>query len=446
MTDLEQLAGEAAPRSEATCKQLERRIVSRAGTIAYGIGWFYVANMIATPVLLIGIHVTGDHGSRPAAYGVMAAWIGTFVLAWLPFARWMRRRHRGARLLIREGQLVDAVLELGKATPYAAARATSASIRFSSADGREHRALFALDAVGASPVGSHRALFAPGADRCLVFSPAGKAIPAKMAHDLSIERGDGRTLVTLRRGRSEKIVTGILTVLMIELAYFAVVLTWLQRPAELRCDRATDNCTLTGSDIFFQRWSWSVHASRLSGSRLRKNDKGGIAWEMTLADGSSRSLGGIAGADAQRAEFQRWSEALGAFIRDGNQRTFDATFFGMTSMSPAVWIIVLLLMGYPLARLVNGWRTTLTFDGAAGELEIVRAPALYSRARETRPLSSVARVEAVRGVFWYGLAAMSLTVLRLVDSDGKILFQRRLTLVADLAPELATINAALGPR
>jgi hypothetical protein len=446
MTDLEMLSAEAAPRSSATCARLQGRVASLAGIVGYSVLWFFVAVTLATPLLLVGIWITGAHASHAAASVVISIWIGGFLLSWVPFGLWMARRRARARALIRDGLLVDAVVEQGRPSPNAAPRPTSASIRFSSSDGHEHRALFALNALGASPGPAQRALFSPTAEHCLVLSPAGKAIPATVVRDIAIERGEGRTIVTLRRGRTEKIVTGVLVVMLIEMIYFAIVLTWLQRPAELHCNRTSDACTVSGSDIFFERWSGTFPASQMSRSIVRKKSNGDIVWELRMTDGSSRSLGGVAGSKRQREEYQRNSDALGAFIADHEQEHFEARFSGMTSDPLLVWGLIFLALGYPLARLIHGWRTTLVFDGTVGDLTIMRSPALLAPAQRTLKLASVARAVAVRTVVWFGLAAVPMRVLRLVGADGTILFRRRLTIDADLAPELSAIEEALGRR
>jgi hypothetical protein len=180
-TDLDLVRTEAPPRSDAVCRRLASRVDSVFGFIAYGVLWLFAAAMIATGVLFAGIALVGAHASKAAGYAVLVAYAAAFVVAWVPFGAWVRRRRRAARLLVRDGVLapaqIDGVLRLFlRGAPF-----SRVSLAIAPASGTRR---------GTFSVGGHPrelvegatidVLVAPGAAYALAF-PVGRAVPVRLA-------------------------------------------------------------------------------------------------------------------------------------------------------------------------------------------------------------------------------------------------------------------------
>jgi hypothetical protein len=127
---------------------------------------------------------------------------------------------------------------------------------------------------------------------------------------------------------------------------------------------------------------------------------------------------------------QKWIAGIYAFIAlDLLGIASWAQFFrvGPADSAAPFWVIGLLFL-LLFARKLHGWRTSLIFDRAAGELRCRREPALLPPRQKVFPLARVARAEVKswlrhrNGGFMHAVSMR----LRLVDSDGRTLFVRRL--------------------
>src|SRR5262249_27023585 len=194
----------------------------------------------------------------------------------VPFGVWVVHRRRAARALIRDGVLVEG--------------APGQRAVWFQVGGREQRAV-----VRARGRGARRVLCAPGAARCLLFSDGGEAIPARVARDVTIGRDGARLSVTVRRGRTETVTMWILALVIVEMAYIALRLTFFQQPAELRCDRAKDQCLLSGSDIFGGSWTTRFPASSMTGSEVQPHESGELAWVVHRGPSGDVALGAPTG-------------------------------------------------------------------------------------------------------------------------------------------------------
>jgi hypothetical protein len=180
-------------------------------------------------------------------------------------------------------------------------------------------------------------------------------------------------------------------------------------------------------------------------SDVRSGKNGEAEWIVRMNDGREIQLGGLTGRASQLESYRRHAQELGAFIADRAQPTFVAQYQGVGGLSLPVSIGMLLATGWLFFALLHGWRTTLTFDRAAGTLTIVRRPALWSSPRAL-PLSSVARVDARAGRLWVLFASLPTLTLRLYDDKGKVLFTRRQITSDDARREIEAVNEVLTAR
>jgi hypothetical protein len=445
MSDLELLQQETPPRRAAAAR-LARRVDSIAGFIAYGVLWLMLSLVVSSLPIFVGMRMTGPNPSSTVVDAVLLAWVILFVVMWLPFGMWVVRRRRAARALVRDGVLVDGTIDHAQQGSVRGGTMFSAGIRFTVA-GEEQRAVFAVAHQHVAPGNSMPVLWAPGARHALVFpGGAAHAVAARLAHDIAIERGGERTVVTFRRGAAEKLFVGLLAIVLPQMTFIGLRLQ-SQPPSLLRCDRDKDECTLSGSDIFGGHWSNSYPVSGMLHSEVRLHKTyDEVAWVVRMKDSRTRDLAGFTDRTQQKAAYHRQSDALNTFIGDRAERTFEARFEGMGGPSSATWIAIGLVLGYILFSLVNGWRTQLAFDRAAGTLTITRSPALLPPARRTLPLASIARADASSGSMWLVFASLPTLTLRLIGSDGKVLFKRKQATSDDARREIAAINELLGAK
>ena len=443
MSDLELLQQETPPRRAAA--RLARRVDSITGFIAYGVLWLMLSLAVSSLAIFAGMRMTGPNPSSTAVDAVLLSWVIAFVVMWLPFGMWVVRRRRAARALVRDGVLVDGTIDHAQQGSVRGGTMFSAGIRFT-VGGEEQRAVFAVAHQHVAPGNSMPVLWARGARHALVFPGGVHAVAARLAHDIAIEHGGERTVVTLRRGAAEKFFVVMLAVVLPQMTFIGLRLQ-TQAPSLLRCDRDQDECTLTGSDIFGGHWSNSYPVSGMLHSEVqlhRKYDE--VAWVVRMKDSRTRDLAGFTDRTQQKADYHRQSDALNAFIGDRAQHTFEARFEGMGGPNTATWIAIGLVLGYILFSLLNGWRTVLAFDRAAGTLTITRSPALLPPTRRTLPLESIARAEATSGSMWLIFASLPTLTLRLIGRDGKVLFKRKQATSDDARRELVAINELLAAK
>jgi plastocyanin len=441
MSELDLLRQEATPR-QGEALRVARRVNSTAGLIAYGVLWLMPSALVASLPIFAVLLVAKSTLPPSVAEAVMLAALLLFVLCWLAFGAWAVRRRRAARVLVRDGVLVDGAIDHARQGMVRGGTMFTAGVRFTVA-GEQHRAVFAVARLHVAPGDVVPVLWLAGARHTLVFPRGAKhAVPARITHDIAVEHGGERTVVTFRRGVSEKIFVALLALVVPEMALLTVAIAF-QKPTVLRCERDRDQCTLTGHDIFGHEWTSTYPASAMTRSAVERNARyGEVEWVVHLRNGAPRQLGALTDRAQQMESYRQQSDALNLFIGDRAQRSFEARFAGLGG-SAGIMGVMALLLAYVLFALVHGWRTTLTFDRAAGTLTIARAPALLRPAQRTVPLASIARAEARAGRMWLFFASLPTLTLRLFGSDGKVLFKRKQVTSDDAQREIAAIDEVL---
>jgi hypothetical protein len=258
-------------------------------------------------------------------------------------------------------------------------------------------------------------------------------------------RDGSRATITLVRGKTEKFFIVFAALALAQLSYIAVRINYFQKPAELRCERKKDECTLSGSDIFGGGWHWSFPASGMKRSEVRAGKHGESEWVIWRSDGESRQMGSLTSRAQQIDVYRRHSAALSAFIADRTISSFEARFDFLGGPSVGVWIGISIFLAYILFALMNGWRTTLAFDSAAGTLTITRTPALLPPARRTLQLADLSGCEAKSGRLWIVFASLPMLKIRLFSRDGKVVFKRSLVTSDDAQREVSAIQEILTP-
>jgi len=182
MTDLEAIRLAGAPREDALAGRLAARIDPAWGFIAYGILWTVLAACIAQAVFLGTLFaVVGEGPHRPpwGAAVLRDVWILAFVLAWLPFAAWVRRRRSAARRLFREGVLLEGQLLSVEFLRLRGAPFTRARGAFQHEGNLRKATLSVADHDQSLVSGSSiPVLFVDGYRYCAVFPASGTAVAA----------------------------------------------------------------------------------------------------------------------------------------------------------------------------------------------------------------------------------------------------------------------------
>lgn len=108
------LGNQPVPRDPKLVRALGRRFLPAVGFIAYGVLYAFLATGIGVAVLVALVLALPhpEKGTDPAGQLALTfgAAIFAFVLAWLPFGFWVRRRRGEVYSLFREGRIVDATV------------------------------------------------------------------------------------------------------------------------------------------------------------------------------------------------------------------------------------------------------------------------------------------------------------------------------------------------
>lgn len=179
LSDLELVRSEAPPR-RAACARLVGRIDSLFGFIAYGVLWLFVAAMVSMGVLFAGVAFAGHRPSGAYVTAVLVGWALSFVLAWVPFGLWVRRRRQRARALVRDGLLVDGTIDGVLRLMLRGAPFTRGTLAI---EGRAARGTFSVGGHHAELVegATMPVLVAPGAAYGLVFAADGRVTATKLS-------------------------------------------------------------------------------------------------------------------------------------------------------------------------------------------------------------------------------------------------------------------------
>ncbi len=109
--DLATFKDTEAPRAAELCRKYSRRVDPWWGFVAYGILWFF-GTFVAFGIGVIGgvslgRAAGGAKGSLPVTALGIALGVTAFVIAWIPFVRWAKRRRAKSLPLIRDGVIVE---------------------------------------------------------------------------------------------------------------------------------------------------------------------------------------------------------------------------------------------------------------------------------------------------------------------------------------------------
>ncbi len=188
MTELDLVRGE---RSDETVELMTRRIEPTIGFVVYGVVCFFVSSF---PALFGGViaalvmHAVGFAKEDMATQVVaLVMSIVFWVLAWIPYVRWVKRKRAAARAIVRTGVLVgatvatssnDRIAQLSVRTAINAAGSAGVAQTWERVElastGLGYATVAPFDARP-QPGAATQVLFAPMAPYALAFSPAGRA-------------------------------------------------------------------------------------------------------------------------------------------------------------------------------------------------------------------------------------------------------------------------------
>lgn len=180
MTDLELLRSTPTPRPREVCRRF--RLDSIWGFVLYGALWFFVSCLFATAGLFAALAVVDTPPTPLGKVVVMGAWGSGFVLAWVLFAMWVRRRLAPAAVLFRDGSFGDARVEAVHHLSIRGAPFTRATLRI---DGATGRPTIGLSMGGHPPELREGAvvpvLWVPGHRYCATFPLGGRLVAASLS-------------------------------------------------------------------------------------------------------------------------------------------------------------------------------------------------------------------------------------------------------------------------
>lgn len=183
-------------RSDETVELLAKRIEPTIGFVVYGVVFFFVSSFPALFGGVIGalvMHAIGFAQEAVATQVVaLVMSIVFWVIAWIPYVRWARRRRAAARTIVRTGALCDAIVATST-TDRIAQLAVRVAINAAGSAGLTQtweRVVFAhagLEYAGVAPFDKQpeagtqtSVLFSPTARYALAFAPSGKAFVIKV--------------------------------------------------------------------------------------------------------------------------------------------------------------------------------------------------------------------------------------------------------------------------
>jgi hypothetical protein len=266
---------------------------------------------------------------------------------------------------------------------------------------------------------------------------------------MPVERTATTLTVRFAPHRTERFTFGVLAFVAFFLVVIGVRVSLLQHPTELHCERDRDVCQLRGDDIMGRAWSWAMPLGRLRRSAVVEAKYHEVRWVVVNDEGRELELGSPTGRAVQAAEYRRLAPLLDGFLADPGQKVFDATFESIGGPPTAVFVVAGLLMVVWLVRWLDGWRTRLDFDAAAGTLTVRRSPRLLP-GRRVFPLDEVAEAEIRDGFVFLVWSVVPTLTLRLRTAAGRRLFGRRQiadkATLEELRADLEAIRAFLAER
>jgi len=193
--NMDSLTSNPPPRDPAFCSAMTGRFAPWYGFLGFGVLWFFVAGGVTGVALLLEVLIlSGVVSQKP-----FPEWIGwllmlgalvTFILAWWPFARFVRRHRGEARRLFRDGQVLPGTFEPPDLVSAGAVfnlsartRGTRANIRFVVQEAPHTAELFSSRPLDVSPTTPCSVLFEPGCPYVAVYPREGGFVPARWKRD-----------------------------------------------------------------------------------------------------------------------------------------------------------------------------------------------------------------------------------------------------------------------
>jgi len=193
--EVDALTFDPPPRDPRFCSVMTGHFSPWYGFLGFGVLWFFIAGGITGVALLLEVLLlSGVISTRP-----FPAWIGwlltlgslvTFILAWWPFARFVRRHRGQARRLFRDGQVLAGTFEPPDLVSAGAVfnlsartRGTRAKIRFVVEDASHTAELFSTRPLDVSPTTPCSVLFEPGCPYVAVYPREGGFVAARWKRD-----------------------------------------------------------------------------------------------------------------------------------------------------------------------------------------------------------------------------------------------------------------------
>ena len=110
MADLADFKVVETPRPPEVCKRYVRRVEPLWGFVVYGVLWYFVAFVAFAIGIIPGFAFGNAVGAKGALWVQILGFVGggiAFVLAWIPYVRWAKRKRARTLPLIRDGVLLE---------------------------------------------------------------------------------------------------------------------------------------------------------------------------------------------------------------------------------------------------------------------------------------------------------------------------------------------------
>jgi hypothetical protein len=254
------------------------------------------------------------------------------------------------------------------------------------------------------------------------------------------------TTVTLPRARAEKVGAVLAVLLAAQVAFIGVQTTIHSPRFELSCQRATDDCSLSGADIFGGRWTSHVKLSTLRTSRVAPAGNGEVKWEVAIDQGQPFEIGYPTARASQVTGYRAYSAELQRFLDDPGQATFSVAFEGLGGPSGVFFVVFGAYLLIYAAFMLRGWSVAIEVDPATREVAVRPSPALLGGG--SRSLPGAARARLRPGWTAFLILPWRAIVLEIVDGGGNVLYARRRMAspkhVGELSAAVVELHRALG--
>lgn len=197
LDDLSVLRDLPVPRPPEICARFAGRVSPWWGFVVYGVLWLFLSMTMFTvgmlPLLLLAAAI-GAKGAAWAATGAMITGGALFVMTWVWFARWVKRRRASAGPLVRDGEIIEgrvfdrwsgSLLDKAVrfAVDYARSRVAGRTFQIEVAHGDATYMVRVPTPIFGAPAAGTRmpVLFTPASSLALVFDKHGKSSVVRAA-------------------------------------------------------------------------------------------------------------------------------------------------------------------------------------------------------------------------------------------------------------------------